>query len=198
MRDGHPDRDAFQAVIGSLTDRVVTRVGGDHARVAVFGELVALLAADGHHAAVIDLEHMWNDLLQTRPFRLLCAYPLGVFPRSGDGEAFGAICASHSRVVPTEDYTVLTDDAARLQNIAFLQQRARALESEIAEREAPRRCYEPGSGVADFAEQVPIPLHWVGEDGAILWANRAELTLLGYSREEYIGRHIASFYVDQE
>ena len=48
----------------------------------------------------------------------------------------------------------------------------------------------------DFIETATIALHWVGPDGTILWANQAELDLLGYTREEYIGRNIAEFHVD--
>ncbi len=51
--------------------------------------------------------------------------------------------------------------------------------------------------LADFIENAPVGLHWVGADGAILWANQAELELLGYTREEYIGRHIAEFHADE-
>jgi diguanylate cyclase (GGDEF)-like protein/PAS domain S-box-containing protein len=50
----------------------------------------------------------------------------------------------------------------------------------------------------DFFDNAPVPLHWVAEDGRILWANRAELELLGYSSEEYIGRNIAEFHVDAD
>jgi PAS domain S-box-containing protein len=32
----------------------------------------------------------------------------------------------------------------------------------------------------------------------VLWANRAELDLLGYAADEYIGRHIAEFHVDRD
>ena len=49
----------------------------------------------------------------------------------------------------------------------------------------------------DFIETSTISLHWVGADGTILWANQAELDLLGYTREEYIGRNIAEFHSDQ-
>ena len=49
----------------------------------------------------------------------------------------------------------------------------------------------------DFVETATVALHWVGSDGIILWANQAELDLLGYSREEYIGRHIAEFHADE-
>jgi PAS domain S-box-containing protein len=40
-------------------------------------------------------------------------------------------------------------------------------------------------------------MHWVSADGTILWANRAELDMLGYSRDEYIGHHISEFHADK-
>ena len=49
----------------------------------------------------------------------------------------------------------------------------------------------------DFLENAAIAMHWVAEDGTILWANAAELRLLGYSREEYVGRNIADFHADE-
>jgi len=52
--------------------------------------------------------------------------------------------------------------------------------------------------LADFVENATIGLHWVGGDGTIIWANKAELDLLGYRREEYFGHHIAEFHADQE
>src|SRR5580700_10767001 len=48
--------------------------------------------------------------------------------------------------------------------------------------------------LADFFEHAPISLHWAGPDGRILKTNQAELALLGYSREEYVGREAASFH----
>ena len=51
--------------------------------------------------------------------------------------------------------------------------------------------------LADFFENATVGLHWVGADGIILRANRAELELLGYSREEYVGRPIADFHADE-
>ena len=49
---------------------------------------------------------------------------------------------------------------------------------------------------ADFVENAAEGLHRVAGDGIILWANRAELQMLGYAWEEYVGRHIADFHVD--
>jgi PAS domain S-box-containing protein len=48
----------------------------------------------------------------------------------------------------------------------------------------------------DFFENGGVALHLVGPDGTILHANRAELQLLGYPAEEYIGRSIAEFHAD--
>ncbi len=49
----------------------------------------------------------------------------------------------------------------------------------------------------DFVENATVGMHWVGADGIILWANRTELQMLGYSREEYLGHHIAKFHADE-
>jgi PAS domain S-box-containing protein len=50
----------------------------------------------------------------------------------------------------------------------------------------------------DFFENAALPMNSVGPDGFILRANQAELDMLGYSREEYVGRHIADFHVDKQ
>jgi PAS domain S-box-containing protein len=50
--------------------------------------------------------------------------------------------------------------------------------------------------LSDFFENAAVALHWVGPDGTILRANRAELELLGYAHDEYVGHHIADFHAD--
>ncbi|HYN84845.1 MAG TPA: PAS domain S-box protein [Pyrinomonadaceae bacterium] len=52
--------------------------------------------------------------------------------------------------------------------------------------------------LTDFVENATVGLHWVGADGTILWANRAELEMLGYDEGEYVGHNIAEFHVDRE
>ena len=81
--------------------------------------------------------------------------------------------------------------------IARPQDRASEYAADVADRErveiALRR---KQAELDDFVENAVVGLHRVGADGTILWANRAELDLLGYTREEYIGRPIADFHAD--
>jgi len=50
--------------------------------------------------------------------------------------------------------------------------------------------------LSDFVENTVEGLHRVGPDGTILWANHAELHMLGYEWDEYAGRHIGEFHDD--
>jgi PAS domain S-box-containing protein len=52
--------------------------------------------------------------------------------------------------------------------------------------------------LADFFENANVGLHWGAADGTILRANRAELDMLGYTREEYIGHPLSVFHIDRE
>jgi PAS domain S-box-containing protein len=52
--------------------------------------------------------------------------------------------------------------------------------------------------LTDFVENAPVGIHWVAPDGTILWVNQEELDMLGYGREEYVGRCVVEFHVDRE
>jgi PAS domain S-box-containing protein len=67
--------------------------------------------------------------------------------------------------------------------------------TERKQREDARRRAE--EELRDFVENASVGMHLVGADGTIMWANQAELDLLGYTREEYVGRNIAQFHADQ-
>jgi PAS domain S-box-containing protein len=50
----------------------------------------------------------------------------------------------------------------------------------------------------DCFENAPIGLQWISQDGLILWANQSQLEMLGYSKDEYIGHHVAEFHSDRD
>jgi PAS domain S-box-containing protein len=63
-------------------------------------------------------------------------------------------------------------------------------------RQAERSLKRSEQLLTDFFENAAVGLHWVGSDGIILRANQTELDLLGYTRDEYVGHHIAEFHAD--
>jgi signal transduction histidine kinase/ActR/RegA family two-component response regulator len=130
MVGGQPDPGLFAEAIGA----VIGRAAEGRARVRIFGEMVALLWAEGNSAAAIRLEELWNDLHKIRTFSLYCAYPINGFGGEMLAAGLHDVCTAHSRVIPAESYTALSNADDRLRNIIQLQQKARSLEAEIAER----------------------------------------------------------------
>ena len=132
MVEGKPEWALLAAVVGG----VLTELGraSCHARVRAYGEMVDMLWGDGNSDAAIRLEEQWNYLGREHPMSLLCAYDMARFPGGTGAAGLARVCAMHSHVIPTESYARLCDADARMREVAQLQQRARALESEIAER----------------------------------------------------------------
>ncbi len=130
MEDGSPVAERFEAVLGS----VISSVTDGRSRVRAFGEMVALLWAEGNYNAAIRLEELWNDLQKAHSFSLFCAYPMHGFGSQKFQESHDGVCTVHSRVLPAESYGGLPNHDDRLRAIARLQQKARALQAEIKER----------------------------------------------------------------
>ena len=63
-------------------------------------------------------------------------------------------------------------------------------------KEAQEALRDREQELSEFFETAGIPIHWSGPDGTILRVNQAELDLLGYHREEYLGHNIAEFHAD--
>jgi signal transduction histidine kinase len=127
LLDDWPQSKRFYDVIGS----VVAEAAARFPRVVAFGEMVALLWQDGKQSAAIHLEELWNDLQKRHPFALFCAYPMSACAEETHTQPFRGVCAAHSHVIPAESYTALTDPQERLAAISQLQQKARALETEV-------------------------------------------------------------------
>jgi PAS domain S-box-containing protein len=134
MVDGLPDPPRFSRVIGSVLTRLRAAAKAERPRIAAFGEMVALLWAEGKRDAAIQLEQLWNELAETHSFQLHCAYPIHLFSQAEDSAFLERICAEHSHAVPAEGYTTLSSDAERSRKIVLLQQKAHALEVEILGR----------------------------------------------------------------
>jgi len=75
---------------------------------------------------------------------------------------------------------------------------ARIRTHERAQRRSDAEVRRHAAQLAAFLDSAAIALRRIGPDGIILWANAAELKMLGYDAAEYVGHHIAEFYVDAD
>jgi hypothetical protein len=95
MENAGPSRARFLSTVAPLIRCAEIK----HKRVELFGEMVALLCADGRMKAAIELEQLWNELAQTHSFHLRCAYTM---TEELKGEPYAAILAEHSAVLSAE------------------------------------------------------------------------------------------------
>ena len=99
MVDGRPDRSRFVRVIGGAITEA--RPKAQFPIVRAFGEMVALLWAQGRQDAAIDLEELWNELLGHHPFSLMCGYPIDGLGEP-DSPTVRQMLASHTKAHPWE------------------------------------------------------------------------------------------------
>jgi hypothetical protein len=89
----------FFSQIGSLISRAKGAALAKDKPVAVFGEMVAVLWEQKQFTAAIELENLWNDVINAHNIYLRCAYPASGF--DGDMKVpYATICAAHSQVFP--------------------------------------------------------------------------------------------------
>jgi hypothetical protein len=95
MVNGWPDAALFNETISTVITRAQTK---NNCKVRAFGEMVALLWAEGHSGATVQLEHLWNEFMKAHSFSLFCAYP-----KSGFTEdplvSINQICGCHSKLI---------------------------------------------------------------------------------------------------
>jgi MEDS: MEthanogen/methylotroph, DcmR Sensory domain len=96
MDDSGPNWERFSALFAPLACRVQAMAECKQKSVVAFGEMVALLCAQGRPEAALRLEQMWNELLKTHNFLLRCAYPLTCNP---DRQLYAQICHEHDAVL---------------------------------------------------------------------------------------------------
>ena len=94
VRDGWPDEDLFLQTVRGILARA--RIGRRNVR--AFGEMVALLWAQGYNGATVRLEHLWHQLCQREAFSLFCAYPRSGFTKDAL-ESMRDICEVHTRMI---------------------------------------------------------------------------------------------------
>jgi PAS domain-containing protein len=123
MVDGWPDESLFRAAILPLLERAKIGLRRRSDALVAFGEMVAVLWAQGRCEAAVRLEEMWNELLRQHAFSLRCAYPMHLFADGAQAGLFSPVCKQVHWVC-----------ASLQQKTQILQAVVEAREREIAQR----------------------------------------------------------------
>ena len=140
------DWERFQEVVGGVIARSIA--GSATGRVRAYGEMVDVLWRQGEQQAALRLEEFWNRLIQQHAFSLFCAYVMGNFYRESHAEPFRHVCDLHTQILPAEP------DAHGLRETAMLQQRARALETELVHRRELEEALRTARSQAEMASRA--------------------------------------------
>lgn len=186
--DGKLDARSFVEVV----EPIISRAAAGGRPVRVFGEMVALLWAEGNYDTAISLEESWNKLQQTNRFLLLCGYPIKGFAGEAITKLLAKVCREHSRIIPADGYMALANPEDRLRAVTLLQQRATALQGEINQRsETEARLRASENRYRRLFEEARDGILMVDPDTHVVTdANSSVARLLGSTREELLGRDL--------
>jgi len=98
VRNGMPDPIRFMKAFDDLILTAAAVATAQHPRVAIFGECVHLLWAEGNAEAAIQMEKLGNQLVERYDVNILCGYSLHRSDDMMDGQLYQRICAEHSAV----------------------------------------------------------------------------------------------------
>jgi PAS domain S-box-containing protein len=193
MSDGRLDPARFSQLLGGTFAQASAASRAEEHRVVAFGEMVAVLWAEGHAQAAIQMEKLWNTLARSHSFSLRCAYPVQGFCREQDADSMLKICAEHSLVISEESQKGLLPGDARPRNVVPLPPQPRTPHAEtIAWRRREERFRLLVESVHDYA------IFMLDPTGRITSWNRGAERIEGYKPAEIIGKHFACFYPKDE
>ena len=97
MSDGKVEDAIFKDVVCGILRRAHRdRV---NCTVRAYGELVDLLWRNGQQDSAVRLEVLWNHLMVSEPFSLLCGYAMGHFYKD---PRFNEVCGQHTHVISAD------------------------------------------------------------------------------------------------
>lgn len=98
MVNNWPDEVMFEHTVRS----VIEKAWRNYRKVRTFGEMVVLLWNEGHTAATIQLEKLWNKFCEDGEFSVFCAYPENCFNEKQE-KSIDRICNVHMKVIAPDD-----------------------------------------------------------------------------------------------
>jgi PAS domain S-box-containing protein len=184
MVQGRPDPMRFSETIGAVISRAAGAARDETRRVIAFGEMVALLWAEGNTEGAIQLEKLWNELARAYSFALRCAYPVQGFSRQQMAEPLLRICAEHTGIVHDGVSSELPSGGFDLHRSVALTQKSHDHDLETF------RLFV--AGVQDYA------IFLLDTAGRVKSWNAGAERIKGYKSSEIIGKHFSAFYLDED
>jgi DNA-binding NarL/FixJ family response regulator len=102
MRNGLPDEGALAEIAAELDEYRRAVADGPATRLTIFGNMAALLAADGNARAAIALERAWDRLTRELPFLTVCGYAASCVHGRG-ADLYSTACAEHWAISHTSE-----------------------------------------------------------------------------------------------
>ncbi|MGH9688255.1 MAG: PAS domain S-box protein [Candidatus Acidiferrales bacterium] len=192
MVDGEIDQFRFFDSVSEAIARASAASRDENHRVIAFGEMVALLWAEGKSNAAIQLERLWNALARTYCFSLHCAYPMQGFRSDKDAESFARICHEHSVVITEGSPVHAAAEDDRVPDAAGKQNQGHTLHSHVEWGHQEDRFRKFVEAVQDYA------IFMLDANGRVTsWNNGAE-RIKSYRRSEILGSHFSRFYPSED
>jgi PAS domain S-box-containing protein len=186
MVGGMPDPQRFTNIVGRLVARAASAARSAESKVVAFGEMVAVLCAEGNSEAALKLETLWNQLLERNPFFLYCAYPTQTFHDSSGAELFLSVCSEHGGVVGDSSIPKLYKAGANTGE-------------STPGTENNRRWKEIEDRFRLFVESVQdYALFLLDPKGNVTSWNRGAKRIKGYDASEIIGKNFSNFYPEED
>jgi len=188
MVGGMPDPQRFTSIVGRLVARAASAARDPQSKVVAFGEMVAVLCAEGNSEAALKLETLWNQLLERNPFFLYCAYPAQVFHNPSGAELFLRVCSEHGGVVGAEDASIPKLHKARANTGGSMP----GTENNRKWKEIEDRFRLFVESVQDYA------LFLLDPKGNVTSWNRGAKRIKGYDAADIIGKNFSNFYPEED
>jgi len=129
----------------------------------------------------------WRERARRYGLRYVAAFPLR---RSGQVVGAFQVYAPRGDFFDKNEVALLTQVG---EEISFA---LTALSDPAARQQAEQALRRSELNLTEFFNRAPIGLEWLSASGQILRANRAQMDLLGYPPEQYLGRCFSDFCTD--